>query len=361
MEKNSDLFRDKSVLEIGTGSGAIALYAAKLGARKVVATAVDDASVRNTELNAERLGVASVIDARRTRPDPVSAFSAVGSDERFDIVVANPPHSLDLDAAGSTAEVDNGDIGPSLVRGLDAHLNPGGLALLYYNSLFYHDVIVKLARHEGFDVRHHRASKMLPREAEVLFNDYLSKFLAHERLDPELFRFDRDDDRMGCVGIKSEPSPLVADDPSGGYYGMIVIRRREGNRPPIPERRPGVMLSEDGTLQGGSRLYNSSHFETPIVNLTGVFDPLEAETRVLPFMKENGELFRGKNVLEIGTGTGMISLFAAKLGASHVVATDINEMAIENTDLNAERQNVASVIETRLVPRRASDVNRGGQ
>jgi len=47
----------------------------------------------------------------------------------------------------------------------------------------------------------------------------------------------------------------------------------------------------------------------------------------------------GKNLLEIGSGSGVISLVAARHGAS-VVSVDINPLAVQSTRMNAERNNL---------------------
>ncbi len=49
---------------------------------------------------------------------------------------------------------------------------------------------------------------------------------------------------------------------------------------------------------------------------------------------------KGEKFLEIGSGTGVFSVIAAKLGASFVTATDINPHAVENTLANAKYHNV---------------------
>ena len=42
-------------------------------------------------------------------------------------------------------------------------------------------------------------------------------------------------------------------------------------------------------------------------------------------------------VLDMGTGTGVLAIIAEKLGANHVVAVDIEDWSVENTIENAER------------------------
>ena len=57
-----------------------------------------------------------------------------------------------------------------------------------------------------------------------------------------------------------------------------------------------------------------------------------------------------REVLDVGTGSGILSIVAVKLGAGRVVATDIDPDAIEIARENAVRNNVASRIEFALKP-----------
>lgn len=49
---------------------------------------------------------------------------------------------------------------------------------------------------------------------------------------------------------------------------------------------------------------------------------------------------KGKDVLEIGSGTGIISLFCCFQGASFVTCLDINPVAVENTKANFEKYEI---------------------
>lgn len=61
---------------------------------------------------------------------------------------------------------------------------------------------------------------------------------------------------------------------------------------------------------------------------------------------------RGATVLEIGTGSGLVSLCCLQAGASKVVATDLNPKAVENARFNAAEMGFSNRFEARLVPRR---------
>ena len=53
----------------------------------------------------------------------------------------------------------------------------------------------------------------------------------------------------------------------------------------------------------------------------------------------------GLQVLDCGCGTGIIAIVAAKLGASHVVAYDIDEWSVDNTRHNAQLNQVENLID----------------
>ncbi len=57
----------------------------------------------------------------------------------------------------------------------------------------------------------------------------------------------------------------------------------------------------------------------------------------------------GKTVLDLGSGTGILAMYAIRRGASHAVAIDTDEWAFENAKENCERNGYASdVIDLRL-------------
>ena len=62
--RETPLVRDKVVLEIGTGTGLLALCCLKAGARKVVATDVNPSAIANAAYNAELLGVDKRLETR---------------------------------------------------------------------------------------------------------------------------------------------------------------------------------------------------------------------------------------------------------------------------------------------------------
>ncbi len=122
-----------TVCDWGTGSGAIAL---------AVSAERDDLNVTGLDISADALAVARGNDHASHVTWLVSDGFTAAANERFDVVVANPPYLSDADLAGAPPELGFEPAG-ALVSGpsgleafvrladeVPAHLNPDGHLLL---------------------------------------------------------------------------------------------------------------------------------------------------------------------------------------------------------------------------------------
>jgi release factor glutamine methyltransferase len=121
------------VLDLCTGSGVLAIAAARLGAGAVVAVDVSRRAVAAARLNARLNGVR--VEARRG-----DLFGPV-TGERFDLIVSNPPYlpGAALSSRGLARAWEGGPRGRAFLDRIceraAAHLRPGGRVLLVHSSL----------------------------------------------------------------------------------------------------------------------------------------------------------------------------------------------------------------------------------
>jgi len=87
----------EAALDVGTGSGVLAIAAAKLGARSVVGLDIDSVAVEVAEANVRQAGLSDRIVIRQA--DSPSAF-----DGQADVVFANIIAKVLIDMAGALAE-----------------------------------------------------------------------------------------------------------------------------------------------------------------------------------------------------------------------------------------------------------------
>ncbi len=141
------------VLDVGAGSGALAVAAARHGAGRVTATDAAFAAVLTTRLNAWFAGHASRVRAHRgDLLRPVAG-------RRFDLVMANPPYvpcpAPVLPRGGRARAWDAGPDGRAVLGRLCAQvpalLAPGGVLLLVHSQLCAPDRTVDLLTGAGLE------------------------------------------------------------------------------------------------------------------------------------------------------------------------------------------------------------------
>lgn len=140
-----------SVLDLCTGSGALAVCAALRGARDVTAVDVSRRAVWTARLNARRNGV-SVRALRGDLFEPVAG-------RRFDAIVSNPPYvpawTDELPSRGARRAWDAGADGRALLDRVCArapeHLRPGGFLLLVQSSVCDAERTLSQLREGGLD------------------------------------------------------------------------------------------------------------------------------------------------------------------------------------------------------------------
>ncbi len=130
----AELRAGASVLDLCTGSGAVAVSAALAGAGRVTAVDVSRRAVVVVRINARLNGTG----LRAVRG---SMFEPLG-DERFDLIVANPPYVPAEGPGpprGPARAWDGGHDGRELLDPLlaeaPAHLTPGGAVLVVHSSI----------------------------------------------------------------------------------------------------------------------------------------------------------------------------------------------------------------------------------
>jgi release factor glutamine methyltransferase len=139
----------ETVLDVGTGTGALALRAAQQGAASVVAVDIAEAAVRNAKRNVERFGFEHRVDVRAGH-----VFSSVSPSESFDIIVANLPGRNKVANDDTSAAQWDTEFRAhrALLEGARAHLRPGGA--IYMVKANYPDLLEMLSLAEtcGYEV-----------------------------------------------------------------------------------------------------------------------------------------------------------------------------------------------------------------
>ena len=101
---------------------------------------------------------------------------------------------------------------------------------------------------------------------------------------------------------------------------------------------PGVELHLAGPRTGLSRLQRlNPDFSMPYwAHLWG------GGRALIPFLAQQPQAVAGRRVLDVGSGSGVVSIAAGRAGAAEVFAIDVDPYAVAATELNTRRNGVAA-------------------
>lgn len=138
------------VLDVGTGSGVIAIFSVYKEAEKVVAIDINPDAVRAAKANAELHGFSNIIDVRLS-----DMFDNIKEVEQFDVITCNlpfrnkPAHDL-IEASQWDTDL---HVHRKFFAGVGKCLKPNGRIYLSQASYGAVDEMKKLAELSGFSVR----------------------------------------------------------------------------------------------------------------------------------------------------------------------------------------------------------------
>ena len=144
-----DIHPGDEVLDVGSGTGVLAVFAALKGAGRVVAVDVNPDAVANAARNAERHGFDGLIETRLS-----NVFDGLAGEARFDVIIANLPgrNKAALDAAAA-AQWDTGfEAHKAFFAGAPRYLKPHGRVLMCKANYPEVDDMLRLAEQAGFAV-----------------------------------------------------------------------------------------------------------------------------------------------------------------------------------------------------------------
>jgi release factor glutamine methyltransferase len=150
-----------SIADVGTGSGILAICAAKnLSAARVTALDISPAALAVARENAEKHSVVPRIDFLES-----DLFAAVPKEKKFDFIVSNPPYVAESEFEKLSPDVKNFEPRTALLSGPKGtevierlipqaaeRLNPGGQLLMEISPMIDGQVRTLFENHGGFEL-----------------------------------------------------------------------------------------------------------------------------------------------------------------------------------------------------------------
>lgn len=142
-------------LEIGPGTGAIALQAALAGARRVLAIDINPAAVANTQANIDKHGLGDRMEVREG-----DVFEPLRPGEAFDLIFWNVPFGYVEPGSYDPTPLQRSCLDPGYeatrryIHQGPRHLNPGGRLVLGFSSMIGRfELVQRIAAEAGLEAR----------------------------------------------------------------------------------------------------------------------------------------------------------------------------------------------------------------
>ncbi|MFZ6871349.1 methyltransferase [Undibacterium sp. Di27W] len=139
----------ESVLDVGTGSGVIAIFACYGGASKVTAVDINPSAIKSAKHNAKMHGFDKLMKVKKS-----NLFQAL-KDEQFDVITANLPfrNKPAPDVVARSQWDTDFKTNTQFFTDVGKHLKPGGRIYFAQSNFGAIDEIKALAKAAGFSVR----------------------------------------------------------------------------------------------------------------------------------------------------------------------------------------------------------------
>ena len=146
--KHFEIAPGESVLDVGTGSGVIAVFACYRGAARVLGVDINPAAVRSATHNALMHGFAGTMEVRQS-----DLFDALDG-ESFEVITANLPfrNKLAHDVVAMSQWDTDFQTNTRFFDGVRQHLRPGGRIYFVQSNFGEIEAMMRLARAAGLQI-----------------------------------------------------------------------------------------------------------------------------------------------------------------------------------------------------------------
>ncbi|HTD02484.1 methyltransferase [Undibacterium sp.] len=147
--KNFRIKSGESVLDVGTGSGVIAIFSCYSGAGRVVAVDINPAAIKSAKHNAKVHGFDKIMKVKRS-----NLFENIGS-EQFDVITANIPfrNKPAPDVVARSQWDTDFKTNTQFFKEVGNYLKPDGRIYFVQSNFGETAEIKKLAKAAGFSIK----------------------------------------------------------------------------------------------------------------------------------------------------------------------------------------------------------------